>query len=418
VEPRLDVTPYFKHRIVNDPRESQLLANLAVAIPDQEGELQPIQDLWGTAGAQQLLSNAVCHVGFPPGPGFLLLPLMLVLGPVLATQWLGAMIGGLGVAALDRLSAAWSEAMETDARPPGSPNMIAVLAGAGTLWIWIVPSGNTFLFAQTVGTTALTLALWAAWRRRPWLGGLLFGIAITSRPAMLLALPLLVGFAVRRSHISESVHAERSCRSSRRRSWIRAAPMMVGPMLLGLVTLALNEMRFGSPFEFGYRFMIVPPELRARLLEYGPISIAHLARNLHYVVLGIPQTVRDAAAEPVFPLLVSDPHGMGLFFVTPAFVAAFLAVTATDRRRRILLGLTWVSLVLTCLPGLLYYNTGWVQWGGRFLLDGWPMWLVLTALGLRRMPRTLAWVLVVLSVLSNAWATLLTTTGIWPACCF
>ena len=63
-------------RIVNDPRESQLLANLAVAVPDQEGELQPIQDLWGTAGSQQLLSNAVCHVGFPPGPGFLLLPLM------------------------------------------------------------------------------------------------------------------------------------------------------------------------------------------------------------------------------------------------------------------------------------------------------------------------------------------------------
>ncbi len=64
------------------------------------------------------------------------------------------------------------------------------------MWLWIVPDGGTFLFAQVVGTTALSLALFAAWKHHNWLAGLAYGIAITSRPAMLFALPLLLACAI------------------------------------------------------------------------------------------------------------------------------------------------------------------------------------------------------------------------------
>jgi hypothetical protein len=75
-----------------------------------------------------------------------------------------------------------------------------------------------------------------------------------------------------------------------------------------------------------------------------------------------------------------------------------------------------LSLGLTLLPGLLYYNSGWVQWGGRFLMDAWPLWLLLAWEGLHRLPLRWSLTLIVLSVASNLWAVLLTWTGLWPAC--
>ena len=57
------------------------------------------------------------------------------------------------------------------------------------------------------------------------------------------------------------------------------------------------------------------------------------------------------------------------------------------------------------IPDLLYYNTGWVQYGYRFLLDFLPFLLILVALGLRRpagIPRWSAFGLLLLaSAVSN-----------------
>ena len=65
-----------------------------------------------------------------------------------------------------------------------------MLAGAGTLWLWLVPGSGTFLFAQTVATTALVAGLALAAAGRKWSAGLCVGLAISSRPSMIGALPL------------------------------------------------------------------------------------------------------------------------------------------------------------------------------------------------------------------------------------
>ncbi len=417
IRPRLSVTPYYQYRVVNDSRESTLIANLAVAVTGQSDELIPLQQAW--TGSHDIIfsEGMVCHVGFPPGPSFLLFPLLALLGGALATQWLGALLGGLAVATMDRLLAGWTQVMG-----PGlwnvPDNLMAGLVGAGTLWLWIVPDGGTFLFAQVVGTTALTLALLAAWRNQPWLAGLAYGIAISSRPAMLFALPLVIacGLFIRRDSDSTANPPGFSWPPPDR--WIRNIPLLIGPLFFGGLTLLLNFLRFGTPGNFGYLFMIVPPELRERLLEHGQLSVAYLAQNLNAVILQPPTIISDQTGNIVFPFFASDPEGMGILFVTPAFAALALAFRAAGRHRQALLSITWISLVLTCLPGLLYYNTGWVQWGGRFLVDAWPMWLLLAATGLQRMPRWLAWALIALSIASNAWGALLVAIRSWPGCCF
>ncbi len=416
VRPRLDVTPYFQNQIIGDPREKVLISNLAISLPGSHGRPIPAQDVPGADSDPRLIEAFRCDVGFPPGPAFLLTPLLAILRGLVSTQWIGALLGGLAVAAIDLLIAFWVGVYGLSRGRPGK-NALSTLAGAGTLWIWLVPDGGTFLFAQTVGIVSLTVAFALAISGRRWAAGVAFGVALTSRPAMLGALPLLVAL-----HLWH----ERGLRSGLRNAVglgsfmplaVRMTPLMIGPLVFGGTALAFNWLRFGSLTDFGYRFMLVPPFLRERLLEHGQISLAHLGRNLHFVIWQWPVTIIDAGGKWIFPFLASDPRGMGLIWVTPAFLTVLVALWARGRHERRLLLATWVSLILCCLPGLLYYNTGWVQWGGRFLMDAWPIWLLLAAVGLRRLPPLLSMLLIIVSVISNLWAAVLVALRVWPSCC-
>jgi uncharacterized membrane protein len=55
------------------------------------------------------------------------------------------------------------------------------------------------------------------------------------------------------------------------------------------------------------------------------------------------------------------------------------------------------------LPAMIYTATGWVQFGYRYALDYLPFLFIAIASGLQRMPKILAWILIVLSVLVNIW---------------
>ena len=55
----------------------------------------------------ELLDQVICHVGFPPGPAYVMLPIRMLLRSALATQWLAAIFGGLAVALIDRLLHMW-----------------------------------------------------------------------------------------------------------------------------------------------------------------------------------------------------------------------------------------------------------------------------------------------------------------------
>jgi len=397
VSPRLDLSPYFSHRVVHDPRENSIISNIAVRIPGPGGCLVPAQENWDVG--RDDLENIRCDLGFPPGPAFLLLPLYLLLGSFLATSWLGAVLGGLAVAAMNLLFEGWAERMGFDAQSLPDAAM-PLLAGGGTLLLWAAPDGGTFLFAQTVGLSFLSLALAMAVSGRPWIASSAYALAITSRPAMLGALPLFLFLGYQ---------------ASENKGLSRLIALLSPSVLLGSITLLLNQLRFSSPFLFGYHAMLVPPFLRERLAEHGQLALSYLPRNIKWVLLHPPILVSGFAGKLNLP--VSDPRGMGFLFVTPAFLALLFAFRPPRPGSRMLPALTWVSLILCILPGLMYYNTGWVQWGGRFLLDAWPIFLLLAGLGLSRLSRRVMWMLILLSVLSNVWSQVLILTGVWPGCC-
>lgn len=70
-----------------------------------------------------------------------------------------------------------------------------------------------------------------------------------------------------------------------------------------------------------------------------------------------------------------DPEGMSLLFTTPALIYLGRARWLSP----LMVG-AWVALGLLLIPLLLYYNTGWWQFGYRFSLDFMVPVLVLLAI--------------------------------------
>jgi hypothetical protein len=406
VSPRLDVTPYLRHREVVDVREDVIVADLACGMPTGDSD-RPLRRLryvkQSSPEGQRQLAEMVCHVGAPLGPAVALLPWYVLLRGALATQWLGALLGGLAVALMDATMRWWLLRFGSPSGLESSDRrMLVTLAGLGTLWLSTASNGGGLgMFAHITATVGLTAAIALAWDRWWWWSGCALAVAMTSRPPTVMAVPLLMTILWVRTG---------RCRRER----IRAVAMAVmAPIMFGIGTLIVNDMRFGSPFELGYNYMIMPPHLLERVQSHGLMSPSYLATDFRFLIVQPPVLVRDASGAVQFPFLVSDTRGMGVIFVTPAFLA--MALTLRPRwLRRPLVTASWISLVLITTPALLHFNTGWVQWGGRFLLDSWPVCLLLTSLGLRGLRPKIAWALVGLSILSNVWAVVAVLAGRWP----
>jgi hypothetical protein len=214
-------------------------------------------------------------------------------------------------------------------------------------------------------------------------------------------------------------------RTSAPRKIVRPALWFATPLALAIaLLLAQNVTRFGSPLDFGYLSMKVAGTLAPDLLQYGQFNVHFLPRNLAALLLTPPTiapinlttwldlvggpagllrrlTVPSGPAAPRFPITF-DWWGTGLWVVSPALG---FTLRRPDRANVLLFAASWLSALLVAIPDLLYYNTGWVQYGDRFSQDFLPFLLLLTAIGLRR-PLRPAWralfaVLLAVSIASN-----------------
>jgi hypothetical protein len=128
-------------------------------------------------------------------------------------------------------------------------------------------------------------------------------------------------------------------------------------------------------------------------LARGQFHPYHIPRNLHVLLMGPP---RWNAGET---LPVPDARGMSVLLTTPAL---FYLVRAWRRRELFVRG-AWIATGLLLIPLLLYYNTGWRQFGYRFSLDFMIPLMVLLAVAAGRRITWPMRTLILLGVLVNAW---------------
>jgi hypothetical protein len=244
---------------------------------------------------------------------------------------------------------------------------LASLGAFGTLLFTLTIEGNFYYLAHLEAVLLSFLAL-IEWhdRRRPWVMGLLIGLAALARPTLLVvAVPF--GLAL--------LFEAKGRVEGRVEGRVRVSVAFALPLLAALaVTGWWDWVRFGSALETGYGISWLDPRGPLEALRaQGLFSTTHVPTNLA-LFIGGGYTVRDT-----FPWLVPSNQGQSILLTTPALL---IAVGATLRERLNLV--LWGAVILTAIPVFLYYGGGGADtYGYRYAMDFVPFLLALVAIAMR-----------------------------------
>jgi hypothetical protein len=394
------------------------------------------------------------YSSFPWFPAVVMLPFVAVNGYQLNDTSFGVIVAALALALVYALLRLLSE-QEGTQRTPGDNAALAALLGVGTVFFYAAIRGEVWFSAEVMGVAFTALYLrHAVGARRPALAGLFWAMAVLTRTPL---------FFTGLFFVLEVVSPQRGQRLDAWRAFFKApGPKLrtlghfaLGAAPLGLLAMAYNHARFGSVAEFGHRFLY-NNRVNTDIDTWGLFHPHYLLRNLDAAFLKLPLV----STGPL--TLQYDPWGMSLLLTLPLLA---LAVVPASQPRKALYALAamagvlvasalfpalppppgeppigwrptaaWVVLagtlaalgylawqwvheataprllvpvlltLLACmLPGLLYQNTGYAQFGFRFSIDYTPYVFLLVALGGWTFRRPLPLVLAALAVLVNFW---------------
>ncbi len=326
------------------------------------------------------------YVPFPPLAAVLMLPWVAAFGIAGTNTVIFSIIfGTINVVLLARILNALGRRgwIELDV---GGRCWLLLLFALGCVHWQVATEGSVWFLSHTCTITFIALAVWATIAvRSPWLPGIALALALWGRPNVIFTWPLLLGIAAQ--HLYDvNGHIDR------RRLIAWAWRSVIPPAISVAGLMIYNYARFDNPLDFGYATQNVSAAVIGDLAR-GQFHLYHLPRNLHVLLMGPPLW----PAGSVLP--VPDAHGMSIFITTPAL---FYLVRARQRREPFIRG-AWVAAGLLLIPLLLYYNTGWRQFGYRFSLDFMVPLMILLAVAAGRRMSWLMRMLILLGVLINAW---------------
>ncbi len=340
---------------------------------------------WARAGGRW-------YVSFPPFPAVVMLPFVALFGfqfnDVFFTVVLAAANVALFFLVLRKLGTSGESA-----RTEKENAVLALLFAFGTLAFYCSIRGEVWFTAEVVGVTLTCLYLLAAHRaERPALAGFLLACATITRTPLFFA-----GVFFLLELLAPSGRFDRADLSARRREILGKLVLFgAAGLAVAIPALWMNDVRFGSPFEFGHRFLF-DNRVNGDVERWGLFNYHYLERNLHAAFTRLPGLEWPAGG---LPRLTFDPDGMSLFVTTPLFWM-LLWPKLRPRLHRPL----WITTAAVSLPGFFYQNTGWRQFGFRFSLDYTPYLFLLLAIGGRKMGRWF-WLLAALGVAVNVWGAL------------
>ena len=311
--------------------------------------------------------NGKVYAPFQPLPAVLLMPLVAIKGDATHPGRFGQVMGALAVAifvgALGRMR-----------RPRPIRIFTGIALGLGSVLWSATAIGSTWFFAHVVVVLMLTLVLWElSGAARGWLVGAWLTAAWLARATLLPAIPAVAVLLVLRH---------------------RGARPLVGYMLASAVGLAVlagyNYLRFGNPLEAGYELLSLGLTNAVTLAQTGYVGLVYIPRHLYVMLFRGPELLGS------WPFLKPSPDGMALIFTSPIIVRLLFARVGLGR------SLVW-GLPIACIlaPMLIFFSTGWVQFGYRYSLDWWPFALVLLAFALGERPVAVDWALLTASVAMN-----------------
>ncbi len=323
---------------------------------------------------------------YPPLPAVLLLPFAFM-GTVVRVELACRVVSTLNVLIFDACLTRLPALLGLPALRPGPRLAFNLLFAFGTVAWHNADMGGDWHLAHAVALGAMLLALREfAGANRPLIVGCFAALAITARPTT--ALTCLFFAAGYRSGAGVK----------RRRSLFQLA---AAPCVAIWALAMYNQVRFGSPTDFGYGHMLLTGAGRRLLAEYGQFNLHFIPINAYWFFAALPVPLSGGR----FPLLGYDPRGLSLFIASPALVYVFAGAVRRWRCAHVRNAVLGIACCL--VPLLMHFNTGFWQFGHRFSMDYLPLLMVLVVAGMGTRPGRTAFGLIGASLLINGAGVLL-----------
>jgi hypothetical protein len=328
-----------------------------------------------TIDNDQIASRSdIRYVSFPPFPAVVMLPFVafahLRFNDVLFTAIWAALNPVLLFLLLGRLrERGYSKRTVTD------DLWLTVMFGAGSVYYFASVIGQVWFTAHVIAVTCVIGYVYASLdAAHPVLAGLCVGFGYATRTPLGFMLPFFLFEAVRSTGGWQRLKALR--KEGLPPGLVSALVRFATPAgAILAILLVHNYLRFEQFTEFGHKYLNIG--WQDRIQRWGLINYHFLSRNLTCALLLLPRILTH------YPYVKISEHGMSMLVTTPA-----LGYTVAPKDKSPLAPGLWLSVLTTALPSLLYQNSGFLQFGYRFSLDYIVFFIVLLAVGGRRISWT------------------------------
>mgnify|MGYP001615985795 FL=1 len=251
--------------------------------------------------------------------------------------------------------------------------LVLILFAFGTTHLYVGTLGSVWHGDQMVSNFFGTLGIYSIFKKKRTLwsyffSALCFGTALMGRATIVLLVSIPVLLYSWDFLLPATISWSQRVRAIRNGIVIFGIPLGI---FTGLFFL-YNWLRFGNSLEYGYRYITEAPNLASLRERYGIMSLSHVATNIRYMFFELPGFYWSNGLRLNFDL-----KGNSIFFLTPPFLAIFFA-----KLDRYVLSL-WIAAIITMIPSLLIYSTGWMQFGYRDSLDVTAVLVLLSLFGMK-----------------------------------
>jgi len=142
-----------------------------------------------------------------------------------------------------------------------------------------------------------------------------------------------------------------------------------------------NTARFHTPLETGARFQHAQARYLQDTLTGHFLSFQNIPHNIQHYFLQSPFSLHP-------PFLFFDPEGTSIFFVYPFTLLFLFSLFKKEKRSPLKELLPFFTIILFLLMTflLLFFGTGWYQFGSRYFLDIIPLIFLCSIPVLRYVP--------------------------------
>lgn len=327
-----------------------------------------------TITADEIASRTnIRYVSFPPFPAVPMMPFVAIWGLQFNDVAFTVAWAALNPVLLFLLLRALVKRGHSR-RTIGEDLLLTVMLGLGTVYFYTSVIGQVWYTAHVVGVTCIIAYVWASLdARRPWLAGLALGLGFATRPPIGYAVPFFVWEAVRVSGgwrlLWDTLRRHRRLPDGLFTNLVKCALPAAAVLA---VLFAYNHARFDRLTVFGHEYLNIA--WAERIQRWGLFNYHFLSRNLACALVLLPKI------QTFYPFVRYSHHGMSVFATSPTLAWLF-----GRREPSPLAPGLWITILAAALPSLLYQNSGYQQFGYRFLNDYSVYLIVLLAIGGQRL---------------------------------